>query len=335
MLAECQPARHSVRLSRPRCSSGGREWSTPDVFPATIRRHSPTGRTDRGMKPPPQFGQTLRSRSTQVMHEVLSSLRVIASPQRAAGPCHNPRSWGEAPAPCAPSCQPPAVTLGEASVSTPSPVHINPKSSRRRSGQGPAQSTKSRRQQRLWSHPPPPPAQRLRQRQPSAGFLSDASSHVFPSAGRSGGLPHTTRHAPQSVTFRRHGSAVRNSGAHRPHAIPRAAHLADPTRQDKPMIDVPQTGPRRSLVPQGRRLLGRCLHPFCRHRVAQTAGPIQCKLPAGVGSGNATIVAGRAVSPDRRERGRRPCTSRARTGRTGRSPGDLAPPPWLWRRWCV
>ena len=34
--------------------------------------HSPTGLTGRGMKPPPQFGQTFRSRSTQAVHQVHS-----------------------------------------------------------------------------------------------------------------------------------------------------------------------------------------------------------------------------------------------------------------------
>jgi hypothetical protein len=35
-------------------------------------RHSPAGLTGRGMKPPPQFGQTFRSRSTQAVHQVHS-----------------------------------------------------------------------------------------------------------------------------------------------------------------------------------------------------------------------------------------------------------------------
>ena len=34
--------------------------------------HSPTGLMGRGMKPPPQFGQTFRSRSAQAVHQVHS-----------------------------------------------------------------------------------------------------------------------------------------------------------------------------------------------------------------------------------------------------------------------
>ena len=75
------PARRAANASassqeydiRTRSAEGGR-FATESPG-----RHSVAGRIGRGVKPPPQLGQTLRSRATQSRHQVHSYVQIIAS----------------------------------------------------------------------------------------------------------------------------------------------------------------------------------------------------------------------------------------------------------------